>query len=216
MDSQTVNGRIARVLWYSREDLAKATCRKFLLVVVDPGSWRMIREGTPTVSTRGVKVPNWDCPNWTELPTIRHSLAAKPSAERKKRRKTRDAVVLSSPLIPTNLHGETTTASQEGKYRVAKVYNVYSRALCFLYKNRFSRTDHSRPGKKGSIKACLLTTLITQSTSIPLRRVMPAATGIGEVVAPAARDFVLRIVQITRAQKGIPLGRTYERYLLPN
>lgn len=44
---------------------------------------------------------------------------------------------------------------------------------------------------------------------------MPAATGIGEVAAPA-RDFVPGIVQIARAQKGIPLGRTYERYLLPN
>lgn len=56
-------------------------------------------------------------------------------------------------------------------------------------------------------------TLITQLTSVPLRRVMPAATGIGEV---AAWDFVSRIVQIARAQKEIPLGRTYEWYLLPN
>lgn len=36
------------------------------------------------VRARGVKVPNWECPNWTELPTIRHSLAAKPSTEEKK------------------------------------------------------------------------------------------------------------------------------------
>lgn len=63
------------------------------------------------------------------------------------------------------------TALQEGEYRVAKVYKIYPRAPCFLYENRFSRADHSRPGKKGSIKACLLTTLITQLTSISLRRV---------------------------------------------
>lgn len=56
-------------------------------------------------------------------------------------------------------------------------------------------------------------TLITQLTSILLHRVMLAATGIGEV---AAWDFVPRIVQIARAQKDIPLGCTYERYLLPN
>lgn len=56
-------------------------------------------------------------------------------------------------------------------------------------------------------------TLITQLTSISLRRVMPIATGIGKI---AVWDFVPRIVQIARAQKWIPLGRTYERYLLPN
>lgn len=77
---------VTRLLRYSREDLAKATCRKSRFVVVDPRSRRIVREQR---STRGVKVPNWECPNWTELPTIRHSLAAKPSTKRKKRKKTR-------------------------------------------------------------------------------------------------------------------------------
>jgi len=48
-------------------------------------------------STRGVKVPNWECPNWTELPTIQHSLAAKPSTERKKKEENRDGRFIESP-----------------------------------------------------------------------------------------------------------------------
>jgi len=47
-------------------------------------------------------------PNWTKLPTIRHSLVAKSSTKRKKKGGKRDA--LSSPFTPTNLHGGTTTA----------------------------------------------------------------------------------------------------------
>lgn len=45
--------------------------------------WKVGEWGTERNDARGVKVPNWECPNWTELPTIRHSLVAKPSEEKK-------------------------------------------------------------------------------------------------------------------------------------
>lgn len=46
---------------------------------------------------RGVKVPNWECPNWTELPTIRTLLRLSLRRRRKKGKKKRRGRFIESP-----------------------------------------------------------------------------------------------------------------------
>ena len=99
---------VTRLLRYSREDLAKATCRKFLLVVVDPENENgMGRNNDRRAGLRFLIGSVLIGRNYRRSGTLlRLSLQRK---EKKKGGK-RDAVVLSSPFTPTNLHGGTTTA----------------------------------------------------------------------------------------------------------
>lgn len=94
--------------------------------------------GSDTPEGAGVKgFPNWECPNWTELPTIRHSLSSshsRPSSSgeqgRKKRRvgqrKEEKSVVLSSPpwRCEFTRRGDD-GGCRGGKNRAAKVYNIH-------------------------------------------------------------------------------------------
>jgi len=72
------------------------------------------------------------------------------------------------PLIPANLH-ERNDRRVEGKKKSHRSKSTMSTPGSLFPLRRDA--NHSRlEEKKGSIKACLLTTLITQLTSIPLRR----------------------------------------------
>jgi len=101
-----------RFLRYSRGDLRKASCRKSRQV---RGRIKERHGRERQISRRGVKIPpNWECPNWTELLTSRHSPAAKPSTERKKGGGKSGLVVLSRSPYPAKFtRGGSLTEGKE-------------------------------------------------------------------------------------------------------